>query len=133
MDATSVVDTIKSGEFDDDLSEIIDAVRARFAERGSYWRIGFEDLDITEENLTIAEGTMVERATERFLSRVDPAASTTHAAAIITAALVHRRNMTIDTATKYLQRVTAKEVAQACTRYVAGDLDPKDSTGTGSE
>lgn len=133
MDYQSIVDEINAGAYDEDgLSEIIDAVRSRFEENGSYWRIDFDGLDITEENLTVLEGKLVERAVGNQLRFVDPAASTTHAAAIVMAALIERRSYKPDAAEKSLKLRTAKELTACCTRYTHKDLDPKDSADGGS-
>jgi hypothetical protein len=125
VDAPAIVDDITAGAFDDDLPELVAAIRGRYAEVGSYWRVDFDGLDVTEQNITIAEAKLVERMAQTQLRFIDPASSVTQAAAIVQAAMMERRDMKPAIAEESLRRVTANDLSAACSRYVA-DL-PKDS------
>jgi len=91
-DADQVVDQIKSGDFDGQLVKLVEAVRTRF-EHGTTrqkWRLDHDTLAVTEDDITLAESRLVERACGTSWGMLNPVSSAGECMAII-AACLHTR------------------------------------------
>lgn len=80
---------ILAGRYDGHLVELVEAVQQRFnsSDARKFWRITFDDLEWTEETVTLGEVATVERVLGVTWHDIDPAASAGHLQALIAAHL----------------------------------------------
>jgi hypothetical protein len=119
---------IQGGDYDGHEAEIVDAVRKRvtaglvkFA-----WRISYQELDITEENLTVGEAKVIEDILGSSIYAVPPAGSAENIAAYLVACLVNRSGLSRDVATKQVDGESIKALLGCVTDYTLVD-PPKES------
>lgn len=130
-ESTEIVVAILNGDLDDDITDIVAAIRER-ANKGEIrmcWKVTFDDLEITEENQTINEAQSVERQTKKAWGKYHPANSAAECAAIIVAALVERQGVDAVKAFEMLKDRKASDLVKSISDYAAVD-PPKDGSGS---
>lgn len=121
-DAKRIAAEILDGRQDGQGIDIIfNAIKKRFAEgmSGLRWRITFEslDLDITEDDITLAELSEVEQRTGTTWAAINPEASARHAMEIVRAVLIHRVGRTPEEATRVAGSIPANDMVDCISRY----------------
>lgn len=127
MEAPDVVAAILNGDLDEDVSTIIDAIRER-TKLGAVemcWRVPFDDLDITEENLTVGEAKLIEVATGQPITRLPIAGSAKNIAAVIAAVLMQRQGLKSTDAFALIEGRPVKDLLGSVTEYTVTN-PPKD-------
>lgn len=122
-----IVDQIKSGEYDGELVKLIEAIRARF-EHGTTqqrWKITWEDREFTEDDLTLAEASTVEKLTGTSWGLLNPVSSAQECQSIIAACLHHRDGVKLVEAAKTAGAIPAGEAVRAISAYEV-EAAPKD-------
>lgn len=125
---SDIVQSILAGHLDDDLSDILDAIKAR-EDEGKIevlWRVAWDGLDITAENLTVAEARTVETMLRQPIHTFNPALSATNVATVAAARLI-AGGMTPEAAFEEIGKVPARDLARAVTVYTVID-PPKDGS-----
>lgn len=123
-DPTAIIDAIKSGEYDDELGTLFDAVFARAAEVDvSFgWRLRLGDDEWTVESVTLQELAFAEKACSVTGQRVsylelDPLRSMDHLVALIVAHLHHVRRMKVSDAFAEAQKLTVTDLKDIVSAY----------------
>lgn len=119
FDDSLVIKAIEAGDHDGELVDIVAAVKARINETGTKvcWRITLDDLEITEQSLTLPEAMSVERQTGKRWGLWHPVNSAAEAGAVIVAVLIERQKMSTDDAFKRLGQYTAEQVISSISDY----------------
>ena len=126
-DVGAVVDQIKSGDYDGQLVTLIEAVRTRF-ENGTTaqrWKIDYRDRVFTEDDLTLAEASTVEKLTGTSWGLLNPVSSAQECQSIIASCLHHRDGTKLVDAAKTAGAIPAAEAVKAISSYEV-DAAPKD-------
>lgn len=131
MDSDAIIESVKAGDFDGHLVELIEAVRLRFQFGTSQqkwkltYRTGDDTHEVLEDDLTLGEARLVEKITLTDWGMLNPASSGTECLAIIAACLHTRHGMTLTftrdgpsgDAWNEASKVTATEAAEAISSY----------------
>lgn len=131
MDVDAVVDGIAAGDFDGNLVQIVDAVRARGEVREDplRWRITIGDSTWDEDGVTIGEMGLVERITGKPWSQIEPpSASASLFAAFVVAHKVKVEGSDFAEAIAQAETITAADAIKAITQYEAVPAAPKDGS-----
>lgn len=126
-DVGLIVDQIKSGEFDGQLVQLIEAIRVRF-ENGTTtqrWKIVWDGREFTEDDLTLAEASTVEKLTGTSWGLLNPVSSAQECQSIIASCLHHRDGTKLVDAAKIAGAIPAAEAVKAISAYEV-DAAPKD-------
>ena len=127
-----VLDDIKAGRLDGSITDLIDAITDRVREGAVImrWHVRLDDLDVTEDDLTIDEAYQVERESGGNWRDITPLQSAAHARALLVALFQTRRGLTLDEARYEAGRLTVAETLAAISQEAApGPLDSSTSTG----
>lgn len=122
-----VAKDIAMGEHDGGLSDIFAAFLARLKETDQTrkWMLTLDDLEVTQEELTLDECVRLEEETgETWAEMAPPMSSATQAKRILVMFLETRLGLTPLEAAERAGAMTAPEVEQAYSAYVADN--PKD-------
>lgn len=138
-DPKKLVAAILKGDYEGHEAQIVQAVRQRVQDGKIRfgWRIDFEGLEITEENLTIGEAVQIEQTLTKSpvndesegpisIHFVVPAGSATNIAAIVTACLMSRNGLDAEAANTTVNGYSLKALLNLVTDYTVTD-PPKDS------
>lgn len=132
---------IMVGQHDDGLSDVMQAVvqRASTTYHRTRWRVRpsdagitdgpLADLDVTEDDLTLAECRLIEKATRLTWAELNPMASAEIAGAILLVTLTNRSDIDRTEAAKLIGDLPAVKVADMVSTYFA-DPSPLDQQGT---
>jgi len=118
---------IMRGDHDGELAQLVEAVRYRFANgpgvmRWALKHVGPEHtVEVTEDDLTLAEARAVEKATFRSWADVDPIASADCCCALMCVVLERRNGLSAEDAAAYVDSLPVSEVVDAITRYEVAD------------
>lgn len=127
METDDVVAAVLNGDFDDDLTDLVAAVRERTRSGlvEMCWRLPFDDVDITEENLTVGEAKLIEAATGESITRLPIAGSAKNIAAVIVSVLIQRQGMKAADAFELVDKRSVKELLGLVNEYAVTN-PPKD-------
>lgn len=122
-----IVEDIKAGEYDGQLVELVEAVRARFQNgtTAQRWKIVYDGDEFTEDDLTLAEAAAVEKICGTSWGLLNPVSSAHECQAIIAACLHNRRDMKLPEAMKQAGTLSAADAVNAISAYEV-DVAPKD-------
>lgn len=126
-----VLDDIKAGRLDGSITSIIEAITDRVRE-GSVimrWHVHLDDLDVSEDDLTIDEAYRVERESGGNWSDINPLQSAAHARALLVALFQTRKGLPYDEAVFEVGQLTVAATLAAVTQEAQpGPLDSAPST-----
>jgi hypothetical protein len=130
LDSNRIVAEVLAGQHDDKGDDIFQALVKRAAEiNGRFrWRVTWEDLTVTEDDLTLDECMAVEAFAKVPWHRLDPLDSASEAAAILIIAMNRRRDIPVDDAVKKLGAVGYSQILAGVDKYMA-EPSPLDQTG----
>jgi hypothetical protein len=131
LDSKRIVAEILAGQHDDTGDNIFQAIVKRAAEvNGRFrWRVTWDDLTVTEDDLTLDECMAVEKFAGVPWHRMDPLDSASEAAAVLIVAMNRRRDIPIDDAVKKLGAVGYAEILAGVDKYMV-EPSPLDQLGT---
>lgn len=94
-DVSQVVAEILAGRFDGELLTLVEAVQVRFKSGPGQtrWRIRFDDLEVTEETITVGEIRRLEKALGVGWMDIDPQGSAEHFSVLLAVLLATRCDM----------------------------------------
>ena len=137
-DPTAIVDAIKSGDYDDELGTLFDAVFTRAAETDVTfgWRLRLGDDEWTVETVTLQELAFAEKACSTGGQRIsylelDPIRSMDHLVALIVAHLHHMRGLKVADAFAEARKFTLTDLKDIVSAYEV-KASPKADDGTTS-
>lgn len=130
-DSDAVLESIKAGDHDGHLVDVIEAVRLRFEFGGTRqkWKLSYKvdgtSYEVREDDLTLGESRLVERLTGTNWGLLNPASSGSECLAIIAACLHDRHGKTLKftrdgpsgEAWDLASKVTATEAAESISSY----------------
>jgi hypothetical protein len=127
MDADQIIQHITIGRVDDHLADIATAIGRRItaADIGMRWRLTIPslDLEISEDDLTLAEYATIKRTCGAGFVDLDIYNDPIHVRAVLQAVLVHRRDMQPEEAIDAVSKITAMEYAAGLETYQADPID----------
>jgi len=90
--AQSVANRIAAGEYDQHLGTFFEALQVRFADGVATmrWVINFEDVHVTEDDLTLDEAFMIEKVAGCTWGDIEPVRSAAHCRAILAVCMGQR-------------------------------------------
>ena len=123
------------GRHDDRLADLFTVFRTRLEQKGGAvrWRLSWDDIVVDEDNLTLLECETAERLSGKSWITLSPTNSAHDCVSVLTAAVHHRREVTITEARAMLADLTVMDVADKVrSEYLAvpAPLDPPTSDGT---
>ena len=123
--AERVAVSIRKGECDDQMDEVVNAIQARVMDGAVAlrWRVQLDDLDVTEDQLLLDEAFLLEELLGVSWGAIEPLSSAKHASALLR--VLYGRTCDDDEATAKVKALTVKEVMGAITRTTEVD-PPKD-------
>lgn len=138
-DSEAVLESVKAGDHDKVLVDLIEAVRLRFTfgQVAQKWVLSYRDGDDThevrEDDLTLGEARTVERLSGTSWGLLNPASSGSECLAIICACLHHRHGKALKftrdgpsgEAWDLASRTTVADAVEAISSYQV-DTAPKD-------
>lgn len=118
LTAQDVAQYVARGDYDGDLVPILEAIQSRFIEAATAvrWVIDFEDLKVTEDDLTLDEAFAIERAAGCNWSEIEPVRSAAHCRAIVAVCMGSRLNLTADEVEKRLAAIKVSELLKGIRR-----------------
>ncbi len=128
LTAEQVADAIKQGDFDGDLIPLLEAVRMRFQHGTTEqkWKVVYEGEDITQDSLTLAEASFVEKQCATSWAYINPVNSAGECQAIIAMHLHFRQGKLRKEAIEEAGRMNLEDAVAAVGSYEV-DKAPKDS------
>jgi hypothetical protein len=129
-DVSALKDAIFSGDYEGHETEILEALRLR-QELGIVkycWRVEWDGMEITEDNMTLGEARKVEQLVGQVWGG-NPALSARHLNGYLVAAYMHRQDKTEDEARELADKAPAKELVKAISEYTEVE-PPKDDSGS---
>lgn len=129
-DVKTLTEQILGGDYEGHESEILGAIIKR-RDLGSIqiaWRLEWDDLDVTQENLTIGEAKLVEKLAGKSIHLTAPAQSADNISAYLVAALVNRKGMSQQDALAEVDKASARQLFRSLSDYTIVD-PPKDDGG----
>jgi hypothetical protein len=126
-DVSQVVAEILAGRHDGGLLTIVEAVKERLSKGTTRfcWRLRYDDLEVTEETVTVGEIRLVEKSSGVNWMELDPATSAEHFAALLTVLLHTRSGMKSADATAAVEAIPMGELLDHLTQYELAPA-PKD-------
>lgn len=130
-DSDAVLESIKAGDHDGHLADVIEAVRLRFTHGSTKlkWALSYScdgsSYEVREDDLTLGEARLVERLTAANWGMLNPASSGSECLAIVAACLHSRHGKELKftrdgpggEAWDLASKVTATEAAESITSY----------------
>jgi hypothetical protein len=107
-----IANRVAAGDYDGSLGALLEAIQSRFdvGAAGMTWAIDFEDLQISESDLTIDEAFQIERMTNQTWATIDPVSSAADCRAILAVCMSERLGLTPDEAQTRLKSVKATDI-----------------------
>ena len=114
-----VVQQIKLGKYDGCLQDVLEAIQFRAAGGATSfrWRLTWEDLEVTEDNVTLGELVDIEKALDVSWVAINPAKSAQQCVAILEAALKHRSELSEAEVAEKVSELTAGEALECLDQY----------------
>jgi len=124
----NIANRIAAGDYDDHLSAIYEAIQIRFNEgvAGLRWVINFEDLNVTEDDLTLDECFMIEKVAGCTWGEIEPVRSASHCRAILAVCMAERLNLTMEEVEVRLKKIKVVDLLKGIKREVVSPA-PLDS------
>ncbi len=124
MEPEDLAPAILNGQYDTVIADVLEAIKIRDREGTIHlcWRFTYEDLVVDEDNITVAEALLVEQARGVAVQDLRVAATAHNAAAVLVAALMERKNMSIEDATKQVGALGATQMFKMISEYP--DVNP---------
>lgn len=119
MSLTKTIAEVAEGRHDGNLHDLMLAIRHRI-EAGAtafLWRVTFEDVTVTEEDVTLDEMETAERIAGRNWSQLNPAVSAGNCRALLIAALVSRQGMSEKDARERVGKVAVHSLLDGIDSY----------------
>lgn len=120
---------VAAGRHDDRIGDVMKVVTDRMTEASIImaWRLTVGDLSVRDDELTLRESDLIERATGQNWQALNPTSSAQDCLAIISVLYHTRLGMTVEDAAAEAGKLTLGEVASAITteQVHAGPLDRK--------
>lgn len=123
-----VIGAIKAGDYDGQLVELVEAVRARF-QNGSTeqkWKVTYDGEEILQDSLTLAEAATVEKLASTSWAYLSPVNSARECQAVIAAFLHHRKGVRLAEAVSQAGALNLEAAVAAVGSYEV-QRAPKDS------
>lgn len=116
---------IALGRYDDDLLDIVDAIKPRFTDGALQvrWKLTHDDCEFTEDSVTIGEIKAVERFTGLSWFEINPRSSAEQMVALLAAHNAKVHGMTPDEALSKAEELPLADVAKMLSEY---QVDPKE-------
>lgn len=126
--ADDLVEAVRAGLYDGHLVELIESIRDRFqfGTTEQKWKVDYDGDEITQDSLTLQEAATVEKLSGQSWAYLNPVNSARECLAIITAFLVHRRNMREVDAKAQAGKLTVEDAVASVSSYEVKRA-PKDS------
>lgn len=111
--------SILAGEFDGHLADVLAAIvkRQQSGFSSMRWRLRLDGVEITEDDMTLAEAKTVEKITNLSWVTIEPTRSAVHMSAILVAAAHHRDGLSIEEAEERVDAHSANEIMGALDQY----------------
>lgn len=116
----NIANRIAAGDYDDHLGAIFEALQVRFNEGAatSRWVINFEDLQVTEDDLTLDEAFLIEKVAGCTWDEIDPVRSAAHCRAILVACMGQRLSLKSDEVEERLKTIKVIDLLKCIKREV---------------
>ncbi len=127
-DIAVLIDQILGGAYEGHETEIIGAIRRR-ADAGAIrlaWRLDWEGVSVTQEDLTVGEAKHIEKLLRKSIYEAAPARSAENIAAYVVASRVSRLGETGEEAQAVADKASIKSLLAAVSDYTIVD-PPKES------
>lgn len=126
-DVSQTVAEVLAGRHDGDLLTLVEAVKERLSKGASRvcWRLTYDDLEVTEESVTIGEIRLVEKSIGANWMSLDPASSAEHFAALLTVLLHTRLGLKSSEAQAKVEAIPMGDLLKHLTQYELAPA-PKD-------
>ena len=118
------------GRHDAELPRLLEAFSLRVQQVGAQarWRLTVDvgdlgPLVVDEDNMTLLEMETAERISGSTWVTLDPRRSARNSAAVVTAALMHRHDLSRAEASEAIRHLTARDLAGSFSEYLS-DADP---------
>lgn len=132
MDPTKIVAEIADGRLDGHLFDLLSAVQLRVVAGATafLWKIEWDDLTVTEEDITLGELVVAERIAGRNWSQLNPSTSAGNCRAVLIATLMNRRDMSEEKATAKVDAQPVHTLLDSIGQYEVSPAPFEDGTGT---
>ena len=123
MSIDNVLVDIKAGNFDGDLTDILKAVNFRMStgQVATRWKIDLDDLEVTEDDMTVGELEQIEKALGINWSQIQPLRSASTAGAMLRVFLQTRGDKSEEEADELVTAMRLDELLKAVERYEVVD------------
>lgn len=113
------VQDIKLGVYDGHLQDVMTAIQFRAAGGATAfrWRITIDDIEITEDNVTLGELVDIEKALDVSWVSISPARSAQQCVEIMRAGLSHRTDKSPEDVGELVDKMSADEALDAIDQY----------------
>ena len=110
---------VKLGVYDGALTDLLGAIQFRIAGGATAfrWRIRWDDLEVTEDNITLGELEDIEKELRVSWASVHPVKSAQQCSTLLRAAMKHRTELTDDEVTEAVGKLTASDALDAIDQY----------------
>ena len=114
----NIANRIAAGDYDTHLGAIFEAFQVRFNEGavGLRWVINFEDLHVTEDDLTLDEAFKIEKVAGCTWDAIEPVRSAAHCRAILAVCMGDRLNLSVEEVEARLKTVKVVELLKSIKR-----------------
>lgn len=113
------VQHIRLGKYDGHLQDVMSAIQFRAAGGATSfrWRLTFDDVTITEDDITLGELVKIEKALDVSWVSINPARSAEQITTILSVAMKHRTDLSDDEVDETVAAITASEATDALDQY----------------
>lgn len=129
-DLQKLIAEVAEGRHDDRLSDLLVAIRVRAeaAAIASTWRLEWDGLVVTEDDVTLDELATAEELSGKNWAQLNPKNSAVNCRSILIAALMHRKALSRAAAEKKVKRLTASAAVDCVSEEVRSPAPLGDST-----
>lgn len=110
---------VTAGRCDDELVDILNAInrRATMTSVARRWRVNFDGVSLSEDDLTLDEAVQIEDAAGTTWAMINPMSTAKHCRAILRVMLTSRGSLSGDQADERLAKATVTEIMGALELY----------------
>ncbi len=114
-----VVQNTKLGVYDGRLQEIMEAIQFRAAGGATAfrWKLTLEDVEVTEDNVTLGELVDIEKELDVSWVSINPARSAQQCATILRVCVATRSDLSEDAAKEKVDALTAGDILDLIDQY----------------
>ena len=114
----NIANRIAAGDYDTHLGAIFEALQVRFNEGAvsMRWVINFDDLYITEDDLTLDEAFKIEKVASCNWGEIEPVRSAAHCRAILAVCMSERLNLSTEEVESRLKTLKVVDLLKAIKR-----------------